>query len=310
MFVTRHSSLVTRHSYFHSSLVTCHLNDAAPHRTRTLRAPRRGDGARRLDVRALRLLPAGVSDLQGTRRGDGFAARAHLSDEERPRGRRAAGVGAAVRGPLPGVRRLRHGVSVRGGVRRIADALSRARRVAAAPESRSTVCAGTWYSRRCPILRGFDWPRRWVRRRAGCRGWCPPPFAPCSICCRRRFHRAEPLPEIVPASGTRRARRSARRLRTAGAGAAHQSGGRARARPRRGRGRGAARTGVLRRAGDARRRRRAGARARGRESPGLSRRRRCDRHDGRRLRIGDARVRPAAEEHGRGRGSSRISRPR
>ena len=292
VFVTRHSSLVTRHLSLvtcHSSLVTCHLNDAAPHRTRTLRAPRRGDGARRLDVRALRLLPAGVSDLQGTRRGDGFAARAHLSDEERPRGRRAAGVGAAVRGPLPGVRRLRHGVSVRGGVRRIADALSCARRVAAAPEPHrpSAPAPGTRDAALSFAVstgrEGGSGDARVVAARAR-----PLPRHARSAAGGASTRRAAPR-DRAGVRDTPGARRSARRLRTAGAGAAHQSGGRARARPRRCRGRGAARTGVLRRAGDARRRRRAGARAGGRESPGLSRGRRRDRHDGRRLRIGHAR---------------------
>ncbi len=64
---------------------------ATPHPTRPVQPAPRRHGARRGDVRALRLLPGGVSDLRGARRGDGLAARAHRADEAGARGRPVGG---------------------------------------------------------------------------------------------------------------------------------------------------------------------------------------------------------------------------
>ena len=73
---------------------------------------RRGDGRGRVVVRALRLLPAGLPDLPGARRGDGLAARAHRADEGGARGRAAARrrrrcTSTAASGAWPARRRAR-----------------------------------------------------------------------------------------------------------------------------------------------------------------------------------------------------------
>ncbi len=75
------------------------------------------------DVRALRLLPGRLPDLQGARRGDGLAARAHRADEAGARGRTRARRRAAAHRPLPRVSRVRDGMSVGCPVRRPPHAL-------------------------------------------------------------------------------------------------------------------------------------------------------------------------------------------
>src|SRR5262245_55833005 len=85
-------------------------------------------------MRALRFLSAVLSDLRAVGRGDGFAARADLFDEERTRGPRADD--GWIRAPLrrmPRLHGLRDGVPVRRAVRAAHRGHARANR--AAPRS-------------------------------------------------------------------------------------------------------------------------------------------------------------------------------
>ena len=109
----------------------------------------------------------------------------------------------------------------------------------------------------------------------------------------------EQLPAAVAAAGARpgartaaRARRAAGRLRPAGARPGDFARDAARAVCQRRRGGGAAGPGLLRRARAAQRRGRPGLRPRHGADPRLPRRRRCHRHQRRRLRLGDEGVRP------------------
>ena len=260
---------------------------AAPHSRQRPGRAGPAHGAGRVGVRALRLLPAGVSHLPRAGRRDGFAAWPHRAHEGSARRRIAPRGGRAASRPLPLVPGLRDGVPVGGAVSRSDRALSRAAR-----HGPPLVVA--------PAAAGAS---------AGARitGDLPP----CRLCRRGRpapGAGAAGLPphDAGPASGTApRARRDTpahardrRASRTCGAdhrlraervapGNHRRRGARAR-RERRG-GRRAARSGVLRRAGPARRRRGAGRRAGGCPSRPLPRRCRRGGHDGRGLRVVDER---------------------
>ena len=147
-------------------------------------------------VRALRLLSADLSDLHAVGRGDGLAARAHLSDEGRRRG-----ADADRRAVRPALRRLSrlHGVrdrvSVRRAVRRRSSSDARADR--AASTERPALDR--------PVPRARCW--RWSRIPGAC--VCAAAAAACSAACSGRWSARQ------AAGPTTRRRRAAPDLRHA-----------------------------------------------------------------------------------------------
>ena len=294
---------------------------ATHHRRRALAAggrPRRGgDGGRGRELRALRLLPPGLSHLSGARRGDGLAARAHRADEGGARGSASDRGRGAVRRSLPGLSRLRAGLPVgcavppscsirsatwrdeRDGRRRrsrsarsaapASDALGAAApgvvpaRVAAARLGRFTapVLPPSWRSL-------LDWA-----------GEAPRPLP-----------RVAPLPRWSQPRDATRPRGAPRRLRAAGAAARDHRGGVAGPGEKRRRGRDPAGAGLLRIARDARRPARRRARAsRARTSP-PSRATSTPSSPPRPVRLGDRRVSRSLRRHARRAGGARARRSR
>ena len=178
------------------------------HHPATLGPARRGTWRRRVVVRALRLLPAGVPDLPGARRGDGLAARPHRADEGGARRRAAAGRRAAAHRPLPRLPGLRDGLPVRRPLRRSHHAVPRA------PRERAR---GARWSR--ALQRGAAARDAAVSPRRFALGAAPGPHgAPLRRrCCRRRSRAmlgllparvppAQPLPALTPAPRRRAGR--------------------------------------------------------------------------------------------------------